>query len=59
MRRCGRLVVVCALLLCGGCASLLPNTATAIAPATFDDLLLGFSADMEQLAAYLSIFLGI
>ena len=48
-----------ALLLCGGCASVLPNTAAAIAPATIPDMLVGLGADVENLLSYLMILLGI
>jgi len=50
---------VLALLLCGGCASVLPNTAAAIAPATIPDMLVGLGADVENLLSYLMILLGI
>jgi hypothetical protein len=52
-------LAVLALLLCGGCASVLPNTAAAIAPATIPDMLVGLGADVENLLSYLMILLGI
>lgn len=41
-----------ALLVLASCASLMPNTAEAIQPATLDDLLVGFMADVEQWIAW-------
>jgi len=58
MRSRNRLAVL-ALLLCGGCAQMMPNTAAAIAPATIPDMLTGLGADLESLLSYLMIFLGI
>jgi len=48
-----------ALLLLGGCAQMMPNTAAAIAPATIPDMLVGLGADVENLLSYLMILLGI
>jgi hypothetical protein len=36
----------------------LPNTAAAIAPATFDDLMLGLAADIEQWVGWVALLLG-
>lgn len=55
MKRLGAL----ALLLCSGCASVLPNTAAAIAPADFEDVLLGIAADAEQWVILLMMFAGV
>ena len=52
-------LAVLALLLCGGCAQMMPNTAAAIAPATIPDMLTGLGADLESLLSYLMIFLGV
>jgi len=52
-------IAALALLLCGGCAQMMPNTAAAIAPATLNDLFVGLGADVEQLVSFLLMFLGI
>jgi hypothetical protein len=59
MRKRNRNIAILALLLCGGCAQLMPNTAAAIAPATIPDMLTGLGADLESLLSYLMIFLGV
>lgn len=48
MRRLRVVLAMCALVLCTSCAGFMPNTAEAIAPATFGDLWLGVEADVEQ-----------
>lgn len=58
MRRRSRYAVL-ALLLLGGCAQMMPNTAAAIAPATLNDLFVGLGADVEQLVSFLLILLGV
>jgi hypothetical protein len=60
MRKSRKALAGCALLLLlGGCAELMPNTAAAIAPATIPDMLVGLGADIESIVSYLMIFLGI
>jgi hypothetical protein len=59
MPKRNRNLAMLAFLLCGGCASVLPNTAAAIAPATIPDMLTGLGADLESLLSYLMIFLGL
>ena len=59
MRKRNRNIAILALLLCGGCASMLPNTAEAIAPATIPDMMIGLGADVENLLSYLMLLLGI
>ncbi len=51
--------MVCALVLCTSCASIMPNTARTIAPATFTDLTVSIAADVEQWFQVALIFLGI
>lgn len=61
MKRRRPLAAALALLVClgcAGCASALPQTAEAIAPATFDDLWLGLLADLESLWGLLGLILG-
>lgn len=43
---------------CVGCATALPQTAEAIAPATFDDLWLGLLADLEWMWGLFGLILG-
>lgn len=54
-----RRLALLGLLCLGGCASIMPNAAAAIAPATFGDLALGIAADVENWIQYLMLFLGI
>lgn len=42
-----------------GCATVLPNTAQVIAPATFADVAVGLAADAEMLLQITLIFVGI
>jgi PBP1b-binding outer membrane lipoprotein LpoB len=44
---------------CAGCATVLPNTAQAIAPADFTDVGLALAADIEQWVQLALIFAGI
>jgi len=59
MRGRNRYAALALLLLCGGCAQMMPNTAAAIAPATIPDMMVGLGADAEQMVAFLLILLGI
>lgn len=59
MRRRRALLMAVLCLPCAGCAAFMPNTAEAIAPATFEDVWVGVSADVESWVAFLSMFLGI
>lgn len=54
-----RVAGVLALLPCAGCATVLPNTAAAIAPATFTDVAVGLTADVEMLLQLTLLFVGI
>ena len=58
MRKRSRYAVL-ALLLLGGCAQMMPNTAAAIAPATIPDMMTGIGADIEQWITTLMLLLGV
>lgn len=53
-----RLAPLVALLALAGCSAVMPQTAEAIAPATFDDFWLGVLADFESWWGWIGLIAG-